>query len=179
MDSLSGSVERITYYNSENGYSVIRLLPEHRNTPGQSRDGLVTVVGNLPELAPGEFLRVRGKWENHPQHGLQFASELCEQTLPATAAGIRRYLGSGLITGIGPRLAERIVGQFGDQTLEVIEEHPERLCQVPDIGRKRTQQILSAWEEQKQIKEIMLFLHGHGVSTNLAVKIYKQYGTKP
>jgi len=176
MDTLSGSVERITYYNPENGYSVVRLRPERGKPPGLSRDELVTVVGNLPELVPGEYLRLSGKWVNHPKHGLQFQSEICEQAQPATVAGIRRYLGSGLIKGIGPRLAERIVARFGAQTLEVIEQQPQRLKEVPDIGAKRTGLIARAWEEQKQVKEIMLFLHGHGVSTNLAVKIYKQYG---
>ena len=177
MDTLTGSVERITYYNPENGYSVVRLQPEKGSRPANlGRNELVTVVGNLPELAPGEYLRLSGRWTNHPKHGLQFQSENCEQTQPATVAGMRRYLGSGLIKGIGPRLAERIVARFGEQTLEVIEQHPERLHEVPDIGPKRSALIARAWEEQKQVKEIMLFLHGHGVSTNLAVKIYKQYG---
>ena len=177
LDTLTGSVERITYYNPENGYSVVRLRPERGlRLPGLDRDELVTVVGNLPELSPGENLRLSGRWANHPKHGLQFQSEQCEQIQPATMAGIRRYLGSGLVKGIGPRLAERIVAHFGASTLEVIEANPERLKEVPDIGPKRSVLIARAWEEQKQVKEIMLFLHSHGVSTNLAVKIYKQYG---
>lgn len=176
METLSGSVERITYYNAENGYCVFRLKAERIPERGATRDGLVTVTGYLPELNPGEHLRLTGRWVNHPKHGLQFQSETCEQILPATIAGIRRYLGSGLIKGIGPRLAERIVARFGPETLEVIEHHPERLTEVPDIGPKRSALISRAWEEQKQVKEIMLFLHSYGVSTNLAVKIYKQYG---
>ena len=176
MEVLTGSIERITYYNPENGYSVVRLRPERGSVQRTLSEGLVTVIGNLPELVPGEHVRLNGRWTNHPKHGLQFQSETCEQTLPATLAGIRRYLGSGLIKGIGPRLAERIVAQFGLQTLEVIEDHPERLRVVPDIGPKRSRLIARAWQEQKQVKDIMLFLHGHGVSTNLAVKIYKQYG---
>lgn len=182
---LSGSVERITFYNPENGYSVVRLRPERGNPASQSgsqlnlqaldREGLATIVGNLPELTPGETLRLTGRWVTHPKHGYQFNVETCEQILPATTAGIRRYLGSGLIKGIGPRLADRIVAQFGAQTLEVIERQPERLRQVTDIGPKRMSLIARAWDEQKQIKEIMLFLHSHGVSTNLAVKIYKTY----
>lgn len=175
MDNLSGSVERITFYNPENGYSVVRLRPEHK-APGQGRDGLVTVVGNLPELSPGEYVRLEGRWLNHPKHGFQFQCEICEQTLPASAAGIKRYLGSGLIKGIGPRLAERIVRSFGARTLEVIENEPVALQEVPDIGPKRARLIVAAWKEQKQIKELMLYLHRHSVSTNLAVKIYKQYG---
>ena len=176
METLTGSVERITYFNPENGYSVVRLRPDQSKLPGINREGLVTVIGNLPEISPGEHLRLKGRWSNHPKHGLQFQTEICEQTLPATVAGIRRYLGSGLIKGIGPRLAERIVDEYGKRTLEVIENEPERLRDVPDIGPKRSHQIARAWEEQKQVKEIMLFLHSHAVSTNLAIKIYKQYG---
>ncbi len=176
MDTLTGSVERITYYNSENGYSVIRVQPDQHSGPGGMEKDLVTVVGNMPELSPGEHLRLTGNWKNHPKHGLQFQTETCQQILPATVAGIRRYLGSGLIKGIGPRLAERIVNQFGDQALQVIEYEPSRLLEVPDIGPKRSGAIASAWEEQKQVKDIMLFLHSHDVSTNLAIKIYKQYG---
>ncbi len=176
MEFLSGSVERITYYNPENGYSVVRLQPPRRNLPGINRDGLVTIVGNLPELSPGEHLKLSGKWVKHAKHGTQFQVETCEQTLPATITGIQRYLGSGLMRGIGPRLAERIVDHFGESTLDVIEDQPERLLEVPDIGPKRSKKIAAAWQEQKQVKEIMLFLHSHGVSTNLAVKIYKTYG---
>jgi exodeoxyribonuclease V alpha subunit len=176
MDTLTGSVERITFYNPENGYSVIRLLPDQQPGIDLSSDQLATVVGNLPEVSPGEHLRLKGSWKNHPKHGRQFQSETCEQILPATVAGMRRYLGSGLIKGIGPRLAERIVDQFGDQALEVIENQPERLLEVPDIGPKRSSSIAEAWEEQKQVKHIMLFLHSHDVSTNLGIKIYKEYG---
>jgi exodeoxyribonuclease V alpha subunit len=176
METLTGSVERITYYNPENGYSVVRLRPDQALASITQQKDLVTITGNLPELTPGEHLRLTGKWTNHPKHGLQFQSETCEQVLPATVAGISRYLGSGLIKGIGPRLAERIVDQFGDQTLEVIENQTELLLEVPDIGPKRSRAIASAWEEQKQVKEIMLFLHSHDISTNLAIKIYKQYG---
>ena len=176
MDAISGSVERITYFNPENGYCVVRLRPDRGLITGVNREGLVTVTGIKPELTPGEHLRLSGRWLNHPEHGLQFQCEICEQTLPATVVGIQRYLGSGLIKGIGPRLAERIVDQFGTETMEVIEITPERLRNVPDIGPKRARMIALAWEEQKQVKEIMLFLHSHGVSTNLAIKIFKQYG---
>jgi exodeoxyribonuclease V alpha subunit len=182
MDTLTGSVERITFYNPENGYTVLRLRPEHQTginaapKSSLSFDGLATVVGNLPEVSPGEHLRLQGLWDKHPKHGSQFKVEVCEQTLPATVAGIQGYLGSGMIKGIGPKLAERIVGQFKEDTFTVIEQHPERLREVPGIGMDRTGKITAAWQEQKQVKEIMVFLHGHGVSTNLAVKIYKTYG---
>ncbi|MCK7506430.1 MAG: helix-hairpin-helix domain-containing protein [Desulfobacterales bacterium] len=177
-------MERITFYNPENGYTVLRLRPEHQTgihaapKSSLSFDGLATVVGNLPEVSPGEHLRLQGQWDKHPKHGSQFKAEVCEQTLPATVAGIQGYLGSGMIKGIGPKLAERIVGQFKEDTFTVIEQHPERLLEVPGIGMDRTGKITAAWQEQKQVKEIMVFLHGHGVSTNLAVKIYKTYGDK-
>jgi len=179
VDTLSGSVERITFCNPENGYTVLRLRPEisrGQRLPGLSYDGLVTVVGNLPELAPGEHLRLQGRWDTHPKHGAQFQVEVCEQALPATLAGMENYLGSGLIKGIGPKMAERLVGQFKEATFEIIEQQPERLREVQGIGPDRSSKITVAWQEQKQIKEIMLFLHSHGVSTNLAVKIYKTYG---
>jgi exodeoxyribonuclease V alpha subunit len=182
MDTLSGAVERITYYNPENGYSVLRLRPDSKmanriaNKSSLNSDGLATVVGSLPELAPGEHVRLQGQWDNHPKHGPQFKAEFCEQTLPATVAGIQGYLGSGMIKGIGPRFAERIVGLFKEETFNVIESAPQRLLEVPGIGEDRKQKITTAWKEQKQVKEIMVFLHGHGVSTNLAVKIYKTYG---
>ena len=137
---------------------------------------MITVVGNLPELSPGEHLRLQGRWNTHPKHGQQFQAELCEQTLPATIAGIESYLGSGMIKGIGPKLAERITAHFKEQTFDIIEQNPNRMLEVSGIGMDRLGKINAAWQEQKQVKEIMIFLHGHGVSTNLAVKIYKTYG---
>ncbi|MFO7583895.1 MAG: ATP-dependent RecD-like DNA helicase [Anaerolineales bacterium] len=179
MDKLSGSVERITFYNAENGYTVLRLRPEvsrGKRIPGLSYDGLATVVGNLPELSPGEHVRLQGQWDTHPKHGTQFKAEVCDQSLPASLAGMESYLGSGMIKGIGPKMAERIVGHFKEETFEIIEGAPERLREVSGIGLDRTGKITAAWQEQKQVKEIMVFLHSHGVSTNLAVKIYKTYG---
>ncbi len=177
---LRGSVERITFYNAENGYSVIRLKPDSRGMLpfkyGSGRDALITVVGNLPELQPGEWLKLTGRWASHAKHGRQFQVELCEQSLPATTEGIKRYLGSGLIRGVGKVMAERIVNRFGEDTLDVIEEDPKRLREVLGIGKKRVDQIINAWEEQRAIKDVMIFLQSHGVSTNLATKIYKKYG---
>ncbi len=179
MDTLSGSVERVTFFNQDNGYTVLRLRPtvsQHQRTPGMDFEGLVTVVGNLPELSTGEHLRLQGQWISHPKHGTQFTVEFCEQTLPATLVGIESYLGSGMIKGIGPKLAERIVSCFKEETFDVIEKTPERLLEVSGIGSDRCSKISKAWEEQKSVKEIMVFLHAHGVSTSLAVKIYKTYG---
>ena len=168
---LDGVLERITYANDETGYTVARV------DTGRSAD-LVTVVGALLGAQPGESLRMRGRWGSHPQYGKQFHVDDYTTVLPATVQGIRRYLGSGLIKGIGPRLADRIVEHFGVDALDVIEKEPERLIEVPKLGPKRTKLIAAAWEEQKAIKEVMVFLQGVGVSTSLAVRIYKQYGDK-
>jgi len=168
FETLEGLVERITFFNPENGYTVLRL-----NVRGQVEP--LTVVGNLPEITPGERLRLQGRWTNHATFGRQFQAEKCEQLLPATIEGIRRYLGSGLIKGIGPRTADKIVDTFGGETLYVIDTQPRRLREVRDIGEKRYQLITEAWQAQKAIKEVMVFLQGHGVSTALAVKSYKRY----
>jgi exodeoxyribonuclease V alpha subunit len=166
---LEATLERITFANPETGYTVARV------DPGRGGD-LVTVVGSLLGAQPGETLRLRGRWGAHPQYGRQFQVEDYTTVLPATVQGIRRYLGSGLIKGIGPRLAERIVDHFGADALTVIEEQPARLVEVPNLGPKRTRLITEAWEQQKAIKEVMIFLQGVGISTSLAVRIYKQYG---
>ena len=174
---ISGSVERITYYNEENGYTVLRLRPDTRGMlPYAHGEPLLTVVGNLPEVNPGEWLKLTGQWLNHAKHGRQFQVELCEQSTPATVEGIKRYLGSGMVRGVGKVMAERIVNRFGADTLTIIDENPQRLGEVLGIGRKRVHNIIKAWEEQRAIKDVMVFLHGHGISTHLAVKIYKQYG---
>jgi len=177
MESLSGSVVRVTYYSSENGYSVLRVQPEG-DVPSVDQEGLVTVTGNLPEIGTGEFLKLNGTWVKHPKHGMQFKVEQIETAHPVTRWGIISYLGSGMLKGIGPAYAERIVAHFGLETIDIIDKQPERLREVADIGPKRSQQILRAWEEQKQIRGVMLFLAGHGVSANLATKIYKQYGDR-
>lgn len=180
MVKISGTVERITYYNQDNGYTVLRLNPDHSSlregVVGLNLDGLLTVIGNFPELSPGEQVQFVGDYTTHAKHGLQFKGTKCEKLLPVTEFGMERYLGSGLIKGIGPQLAKRIVNHFKGETLEIIEQDPQRLSEVPGIGEDRTEKIIKAWEEQKSVKEIMLFLHGHQVSTNLAVKIYKTYG---
>nr|BEK68587.1 ATP-dependent RecD-like DNA helicase [Kitasatospora purpeofusca] len=169
LAQVEGVLERITYANEETGYTVARV------DTGRGGNDLLTVVGALLGAQPGESLRLHGRWGSHPQYGRQFVVENYTTVLPATVQGIQRYLGSGLIKGIGPRFAERIVERFGVDTLEVIEHEPARLIEVPGLGPKRTKKIAAAWEEQKAIKEVMVFLQGVGVSTSLAVRIYKQY----
>ncbi|MGW7430154.1 SF1B family DNA helicase RecD2 [Streptomyces sp. NPDC054861] len=166
---VEGVLERITYANEESGYTVARV------DTGRGAGDLLTVVGSLLGAQPGESLRMEGRWGSHPQYGKQFTVENYTTVLPATIQGIRRYLGSGLIKGIGPRIAERIVEHFGTDTLDVIEREPKRLVEVPGLGPKRTRLIGAAWEEQKAIKEVMVFLQGVGVSTSIAVRIYKKY----
>ncbi|MFI6445088.1 ATP-dependent RecD-like DNA helicase [Kitasatospora sp. NPDC050543] len=170
LAQVEGVLERITYANEETGYTVARV------DTGRGGNDLLTVVGALLGAQPGESLRLHGRWGSHPQYGRQFVVENYTTVLPATVQGIQRYLGSGLIKGIGPRFAERIVEAFGVDTLEVIENEPGRLIEVPGLGPKRTKMIAAAWEEQKAIKEVMVFLQGVGVSTSLAVRIFKKYG---
>ncbi|WP_051969565.1 SF1B family DNA helicase RecD2 [Kitasatospora azatica] len=169
LAQVEGVLERITYANEETGYTVARV------DTGRGSNDLLTVVGALLGAQVGESLRLHGRWGSHPQYGRQFTVENYTTVLPATIQGIQRYLGSGLIKGIGPRFAERIVEHFGVDTLTVIEEQPSRLVEVPGLGPKRTKMIAAAWEEQKAIKEVMVFLQGVGVSTSLAVRIYKKY----
>jgi exodeoxyribonuclease V alpha subunit len=166
--TLEAVLERITYANQDTGYTVARVATN------RSSD-LLTVVGPLLGAQPGESLRLQGRWTSHPQYGRQFQVEAYDTVLPATIQGIRRYLGSGLIKGIGPKMAERIVDHFGPATLEVIEQDPGRLVEVPGLGPKRTAMITAAWAEQQAIKEVMVFLQGVGVSTSLGVRIYKTY----
>jgi len=166
---LEAVLERITYANEETGYTIARVATHRSGTD------LLTVVGPLLGAQPGESLRLTGRWTSHPRYGKQFEVWSYATVLPATIQGIERYLGSGLIKGIGPRLAEKIVAHFGADTLRVIEEEPGRLIEVPKLGPKRTKMIAAAWDEQKAIKEVMIFLQGVGVSTSLAVRIYKKY----
>ncbi|MDX9953557.1 MAG: ATP-dependent RecD-like DNA helicase [Anaerolineae bacterium] len=169
LQTLEGTLERVTFQNEENGYTVAKVVPR-----GKAYE--VTVIGTLTGVNVGESLRLRGVWTEHPRYGKQFQVRDYVVQLPATLEGLRKYLGSGLIRGIGPVNAGRIVDVFGLQTLDVIEHNVNRLREVPGIGEKRAASVAVAWEEQKQIKEIMLFLQSHGVSTGLAVKIFKQYG---
>ena len=168
---LEGVLERIVFFNEENSFTVARL-----QVPG--RHDLVTIVGALSLPTPGETLRLRGQWVVDTKFGEQFRVESCLSVLPATIVGIKKYLGSGLVKGIGPIMARRIVDRFGLETFDIIEESPERLQEADGIGPIRTERITRAWQEQKEIREVMVFLQGHEVSPAYAVKIFKAYGDK-
>ncbi len=164
-------VERITYQSPETGYSVLKCAVKNYND-------LVTVVGNLVDANVGSVLLIDGNWKVDTKYGRQFLAESWEETMPATVFGIEKYLGSGLIKGVGPKFAKKIVQQFGTDTLEIIETDVQRLLEVPGIGKKRVDKIAESWERQKEIKNVMLFLQDHGVSTAFAAKIYRQYGNE-
>lgn len=169
MPIIFGLLERISYHNEENDFVVAKLREKEKKE-------LTTIVGNLSGINPGESLKLTGKWVQNKRFGEQFHVETFEVTVPATLLGIQKYLASGLIKGIGSIMSERIVEKFGLHTLEVIEKKPERLSEVEGIGPKRISMIIKAWVEHKEIKEIMIFLQGHGVSAAYSAKIYKQYG---
>ncbi len=171
MERLRGVVERITYANEETGYSVIKIKCK-------GYMDLVTVVGSMATVNVGSVITIKGFWSSNPKYGRQFNAKEWEEALPASIYGIEKYLGSGLIKGIGPVYAKKIVQLFGEQTLDIIEEAPDRIIEVPGIGKKRVEKIKKAWQDQKEIKNIMIFLQSNGVSTSFGSRIYKFYGDK-
>ncbi len=168
QQTLAGIVDRVTFHNDESGFCVLRV-----RTP-LSR--VVTVVGRLPRVTAGEYLDAVGDWIHDREHGRQFKAEEMRVSPPSTAEGIEKYLGSGMIEGVGPHFAARLVEAFGDQVFDVIERRPERLLEVPGIGKERQKRIIEAWKDQRSVREIMVFLHSHGVGTARAFRIYKTYG---
>ena len=175
-ENLAGLVERVTFHNEDNGFCVLRLKAR-----GQ-RD-LITVIGHAAMISAGEWIQAAGTWTNDRTHGLQFRAAFLKATPPTTIEGIERYLGSGMIRGIGPAYAKRLVKTFGEAVFDVIEAEPARLREVEGIGPKRAERIAAGWAEQKVVREIMLFLHAHGVGTSRAVRIYqaaeKGFGGRP
>jgi len=171
LDALEGVIERITFHNEDNGYTVARLLPPN------ARD-VITILGNFSNPVVGESLLCYGTWTNHPQWGKQMTVARYEVVRPATAFAIEKYLGSGMVKGVGPVTAKRIVAKFGEEALDIIENHPRKLLGVGGIGEKTLAKITKAWKDQREVKNIMLFLQSHGVSPAYAVKIYKHYGGK-
>jgi exodeoxyribonuclease V alpha subunit len=163
-ESLSGLIERVTFFNEENGYGVLKVKAKgHRD--------LVTVVGSLPSVSPGEWLTAQGRWVQDREFGLQFKAEMLASTAPTTKEGIEKYLGSGMVKGIGPVYAKKLVAKFGERIFDIIEQESARLEDVDGIGPKRRNRIKDAWGEQKVIRNIMVFLHSNGVSTSRAVRI--------
>ncbi|MFB3904354.1 MAG: ATP-dependent RecD-like DNA helicase [Acidobacteriota bacterium] len=171
QEKVTGLVERITFFNEENGFCVIKVK-------SKTRAGLITVVGSAASINPGEWIEADGRWVQDRDHGLQFKADSIRTSPPSTADGIKRYLGSGLIKGIGPVLAERLVAEFGSRVFSIIEEAPRALERVEGIGPTKRERIKEAWEEARHIHEIMVFLHSHGVSTSRAVRIHKTYGDR-
>ncbi len=168
-ESLSGLIERVTFFNEENGFAVLKVRAKGHRDP-------VSVVGSVPSVNAGEWLTAEGRWERDREFGLQFRAELLTSTAPTTREGIEKYLGSGMVKGIGPIYAKKLVEKFGEKIFDVIESESGRLQDVEGIGPMRRRQIKEAWAEQKVIRQIMVFLHSHGVSTSRAVRIYKTYG---
>lgn len=169
MEKLSGLIERVTFHSEESGFCVLRVkVKGHKD--------FVNVVGNIPNIVAGEWLNAQGKWIVDSSYGQQFKAEFLETCKPDTLDGIEKYLGSGLIKGIGKQLAGRLVKAFGKKVLDVIENEPEKLLRVDGIGAGRQEMITRGWREQKAIREIMIFLHNHGVTTSRAFRIYKKYG---
>ena len=168
---LAGSIERVTFHSAESGFCVLRIKARgHRD--------LITVVGHAAEISAGEWVTVSGTWVNSREHGQQFKASFLKASAPTTAEGIEKYLGSGMIRGIGPIYASKLVAVFGAAVFEVIEQAPERLREVPGIGKVRASRIAQAWADQKVVREIMVFLHSHGVGTARAVRIFKTYGNE-
>ncbi len=171
LDRLTGQIERITYSDDESGYTIAQVKVINR-------PGMVTVVGRLMAPAPGEVLQMQGTWVQHPRFGEQFKVAYHQTQVPVTVSGIKKYLGSGIVRGLGPKIAERIVDHFGPETLAVIDTDAGRLAEIAGIGKKRVQRIRTAWVEQKEIRDVMLFLQSHGVSSAHAIKIFKNYGDR-
>lgn len=175
MAEISGSVDRIVFRNLESGFCVARF---HLADPRVSPTGTTTIVGTMPAVRPGEMLRLTGSWETHPTHGRNFRVERCEEELPDTVDGIERYLASGVIRGVGPVTASRIVDEFGDDSIRILDEEPEKLRAVPGISAKRLEIIKEAWAEQQSIRDLSIFLQDHSISVALARRIYEAYGDR-
>ena len=171
LDSLHGTIERVVFHSVDSGFCVLRTkVKGHRD--------LVTVVGSAANVTAGEYFECQGQWINDRQHGLQFKAQQLKTVLPTTLHGMEKYLGSGMVKGIGPHFAKKLITAFGDNVFDVIEQKSHRLTELPGIGHKRQQQITAAWAEQKTVRDIMVFLQSYGVGTNRAVRIYKTYGAK-
>ncbi|HUN08536.1 MAG TPA: ATP-dependent RecD-like DNA helicase [Aggregatilineales bacterium] len=177
MDTITGTIERITFFNEENGYTVLKMTPEVKPPANAAaRDGTITVVGSMPELAPGEAVEFMGSWITDPRWGMQFRAEVVRPVIPTTEEGIVNYLGSGIVRGIGPQTARKIVNHFGDQTLNILEDDPDRLDEVPGLKKSLVKELIKAWSENQGQRSTMIYLQGYGISSKMAVRIHNYYG---
>ena len=171
LEQLSGAVERVTFHNEDSGFCVLRVKVK-------GHQGLITVTGNAASVSPGEYVDCQGSWINDHTYGLQFKAVRLAVVPPSTIEGIEKYLGSGMIKGIGPHFAKKLVTAFGEKVFDVIEETPVRMRELPGIGEKRMNCVVKAWASQKVVREIMVFLQSYGVGTSRAVRIFKTYGNE-
>jgi len=177
-EQLQGAIERITYYNEENGYSVLRIKPQERIPRAQARDGTVTVVGIMPELIEGESAQFTGEWVNDPRYGLQFKAQQAIPVAPNTEKGIVAYLSSGLVRGIGPRTAEKIYDHFGEDTITILDTEPDRIHEVPALKPSLAEDLIDAWQRNRVMRNMMIYLQGLGISARMAQRIYAEYGSQ-
>ncbi|MBI5667768.1 MAG: ATP-dependent RecD-like DNA helicase [Chloroflexi bacterium] len=176
METLTGTIERITYYNDDNGYTVLKLTPDKKRPDAAARDGTVTVVGAMPELQPGESVEFGGAWVNDPRWGMQFRAEMVRPIIPTSRTGIVNYLSSGIVKGIGPRTAEKIVDYFGTETLTILDREPHRIEEVPGLKSNLAQSLVKAWAENQAMRQTLIYLQGYGITSRMAVRIYGAYG---
>ena len=176
METLQGTVERITYYNEENGYSVIKIKADKRYPTAEARDGMITVVGSMPEIGVGENVQFGGDWVDDARYGKQFRAEMITPIMPTTEGGIVNYLSSGIVKGIGPKTAQKIVDYFGTDTINVLDNTPQRLNEIPGLKRELAKTLMIAWTENQAVRQTMIFLQGYGVSAKMSARIYQQYG---
>jgi exodeoxyribonuclease V alpha subunit len=171
MNQLKAEVNSLLFLNEENGYSVARVT-------SHQEPGLITVCGTMGRLIPGEMLALKGQWKEHPKYGRQFIVSEFEQLFPASVNGIRRYLGSGMIKGVGPIMAGKMVGKFGKEVLDILEQDPDKLLEVNGLGPKKLEKIKKSWTGQREVRSLMLFLQTHEIPTTFAGRIYKKYGSE-
>lgn len=177
-EQLQGSIERITYFNEENGYSVVKIKPTKYYPRAQARDGTITVVGTMPEMIEGESAQFKGEWVNDPRYGMQFRAQQTTPIAPHTEEGIVSYLSSGIVRGIGPRTAEKIVDHFGNDTLDILDREPDRIHEVPGLKPSLADALIEVWQSNQVMRNMMIYLQGFGISSKLAQRIYAEYGTQ-
>lgn len=178
MEELQGTIERVTYFNEENGYSVLRVQPEKRYPQAQARDGTITVVGTMPEMVEGESAKFTGEWINDQRYGMQFRAQQVIPIMPHTEKGIIAYLSSGIVRGIGPATAEKIVNALGTKTLEILDTEPERIHDVPGLKTSLAESLIEVWQNNQAMRNVMIFLQGFGISAKLSQRIYAEYGAQ-